>query len=165
MNKETQQTIILGIDPGLANCGWGVIEEKGSKKRALAYGCIATPAEQDTATRLKAIHDQVCVVIEKYHPTELGIESIYFGANAKSAVATGQARGAALVAAAILSLHVGEYSPKQIKQAVVGTGAASKEQVQFMVKALLNLDHTPTPDHAADALAAAICHAHLRKAL
>jgi crossover junction endodeoxyribonuclease RuvC len=158
-----QKLIIIGIDPGLANTGWGIVEECGSKKRALAYGCISTPADIDIATRLKSIHDQVCTVIERYQPSELGIESVYFGSNSKSAMATGQARGAALVAAANAQLTVGEYSPRQIKQAVVGTGTADKEQVQYMVRALLGLDHTPTPDHAADALAAAICHTHLRR--
>lgn len=162
MIQSTRKTIIMGIDPGLANTGWGIIEECGSKKRALAYGCISTSSTGDTASRLKAIHDQISAVIARYHPVELGIESIYFGANSKSAMATGQARGAALVAAAISRLAIGEYSPKQIKQAVVGTGAADKEQVQYMVRVLLGLDHTPTPDHSADALAAAICHAHLR---
>ena len=163
MRQRSLKTIIMGIDPGLANTGWGIIEESGSKKRALAYGCISTAAEDDTAQRLKSIHDQICAVIERYQPTELGIESIFFGTNAKSAMATGQARGAALVAAAFAQLNIGEYSPKQIKQVVVGTGAADKSQVQYMVRALLGLDHTPTPDHAADALAAAICHAHLRE--
>lgn len=163
MRQRSPKTIIMGIDPGLANTGWGIIEESGSNKRALAYGCISTAADTDTAQRLKTIHDQICAVIKRYRPTELGIESIYFGTNAKSAMATGQARGAALVAAAIAQLTIGEYSPKQIKQVVVGTGSAEKAQVQYMVRALLGLDHTPAPDHAADALAAAICHAHLRE--
>jgi crossover junction endodeoxyribonuclease RuvC len=153
--------IILGIDPGLANTGWGIVEQNASKKRALAYGCINTPASDDVAKRLKQIYDEISAVIERYAPTELGIESVYFGANSKSAMATGQARGAALVAVALRNLNVGEYSPRQIKQAVVGSGSAEKEQVQYMVQRILGLDHTPSPDHAADALAAAICHAHL----
>jgi len=163
VTQRSQKTVIMGIDPGLANTGWGIIEECGSSKRALAYGCISTPSTGDTASRLKTIHDQISTVITRYHPVELGIESVYFGANSKSAMATGQARGAALVAAAVSHLTVGEYSPRQIKQAVVGTGTAEKDQVQYMVKVLLGLDHTPTPDHCADALAAAICHAHLRR--
>ncbi|MDR3053774.1 MAG: crossover junction endodeoxyribonuclease RuvC [Coriobacteriales bacterium] len=153
--------IILGIDPGLANTGWGLVEKDASKLRALAYGCITTAASEDTAFRLKTIHDEISAVIERYHPCELGIESVFFGANSKSAMATGQARGAALVAVATMQLGVGEYSPRQIKQAVVGNGSADKEQVQYMVSRILGLDHTPSPDHAADALAAAICHAHL----
>lgn len=161
-DNQARAHIFLGIDPGLANTGWGVIEQRGSAYRCLAYGCISTPAHTDTATRLKTIHDELCCVIEKFHPGELGIETVYFGANSKSAFATGQARGAALVAAAGEGMAVGEYSPLQIKQAVVGTGGATKEQVQYMVRAILTLDHLPRPDHASDALAAALCHGSLR---
>lgn len=153
---------ILGIDPGLANCGWGVIQVRGSRKKPLAYGCVSTDTSHDTAWRLKAIHDGLREVILHYKPTELGIETIWMGANSKSAMATAQARGAALVAAATLSITVGEYSPREIKQSVVGTGTATKEQVEYMVRVILGLDHEPKPDHAADALAAAICHAHRR---
>jgi crossover junction endodeoxyribonuclease RuvC len=154
---------MLGIDPGLANTGWGVIEQTGSRRRALAYGCIATEASDDIAVRLKQIHDGIAAVIERYQPSELGIEVVYFGSNAKSALATGQARGAALVAVAARELVVGEYSPTRVKQVVVGEGHAEKQQVQYMVKALLALDHEPSPDHAADALAVALCHAQLRR--
>lgn len=156
------RAVLLGIDPGLANTGWGIIEQRGSLYRCLAYGCITTPASQDISARLKTIHDELCTVLTKYRPQCLGIESIYFGSNSKTAFATGQARGAALVACASAGLQVGEYTPTQIKQVVVGTGRASKEQVQYMVRSLLVLDHDPTPDHAADALAAAICHGNLR---
>jgi crossover junction endodeoxyribonuclease RuvC len=155
--------VILGIDPGLANTGWGVIEQTGSRRRALAYGCVTTEADDDIAIRLKRIHDDVAAVIERYRPSELGIEVVYFGSNAKSALATGQARGAALVAVAARGLVVGEYSPTRVKQVVVGEGHAEKRQVQYMVRALLTLDHEPTPDHAADALAVALCHAQLRR--
>ena len=153
--------VILGIDPGLANTGWGVIETRGRECRCRAYGCIHTDKTQDIAHRLKKIHDDIDHVISRYHPVEVAIEEIYFGANSKSAVKTGQARGAALVACATCGLETGEYTPMQIKQAVVGTGAADKHQVQFMVKSLLHLEKEPSPDHCADALAAAICHAHL----
>ena len=155
---------ILGIDPGLANTGWGVIEVIGSRKRCVAYGCFSTSADEPIDQRLKKIHDGIVAVIERYHPTELGIESIYFATNAKSAIATGQARGAALVAVASAGITVGEYTPLQIKQTVVGTGAADKTQVQYMVRAILGLDHEPRPDHAADALGAAICHSNFRAA-
>lgn len=165
VTKGRSRTIILGIDPGLANTGWGIIEECGSDKQALAYGCVTTTNKDDTSVRLKRIYDDICGVIARYNPTELGIESVYFGVNTQSAFATGQARGAALIAAATGALSVGEYTPLQIKQSVVGTGAADKEQVQYMVRAILRLDHTPHPDHAADALAAAVCHAHLRKVI
>jgi crossover junction endodeoxyribonuclease RuvC len=161
--RASEPLVILGIDPGLANTGWGIIEQRGSRRRALAYGCLTTAAGDGIAVRLKQIHDGIAAVIERYRPSELGIEVVYFGSNAKSALATGQARGAALVAAAVRGLEVGEYSPTRVKQVTVGEGHAGKQQVQYMVKALLALDHEPTPDHAADALAVALCHAQLRK--
>lgn len=153
--------IILGIDPGLANTGWGVVESRGADCRARAYGCIHTDKTQDIAHRLKRIYDEIELVVKRYGPTEVGIEEIFFSANTKSAVKTAQARGAALVACASCGLETGEYTPMQIKQAVVGTGTADKRQVQYMVKTLLHLQQEPKPDHCADALAAAICHAHL----
>lgn len=154
--------IILGIDPGLANTGWGVIVRDGSSCRGLAYGCISTTPAEPVADRLKAIHDEILAVIARYNPAEVAVESVFFGTNAKSAFATGQARGAALVATADAGIALGEYSPVQIKKVVAGTGSAEKAQIQYMVRSILGLDHDPTPDHAADALAAAICHAHLR---
>jgi crossover junction endodeoxyribonuclease RuvC len=154
--------IILGIDPGLANTGWGVIERNGSRFRCIAYGCISTPSTQPLAQRLSVIHDGVAEVIARYAPTECAVESVFFGSNAKSAFATGQARGVALLATAGSQLEIGEYSPVQIKSAVVGSGTADKKQIQYMVRVVLGLDHEPSPDHAADALAAAICHANLR---
>jgi crossover junction endodeoxyribonuclease RuvC len=162
-SRAAEAVVILGIDPGLANTGWGVVEQLGSRRRAIAYGCVSTEPEMGIASRLKLIHDGIAAVIERYQPSELGIEVVYFGSNAKSALATGQARGAALVAVAERGLVVGEYSPTRIKQVVVGEGHAEKQQVQYMVKALLKLDHTPTPDHAADALAVALCHAQSRR--
>jgi len=160
--STSEPLIILGIDPGLANTGWGIIELCGARKRALAYGCITTDAAEGTAARLKQIYDEVTTVIERYKPTELGIEAVYFGSNTQSALSTGQARGAALVAVATRQLTVGEYSPTQVKQVTVGRGRAQKQQVQYMVRVLLSLDHAPSPDHASDALAVAICHAQLR---
>ena len=154
--------IILGIDPGLANTGWGVVERDGSKLRCLAYGCIETGAREELAQRLARIHEAVRDVIVRYRPTECAVESVFFGSNAKSAFATGQARGVALLATADSKLALGDYSPVQIKNAVVGSGTADKAQVQYMVRVMLGLDHDPKPDHAADALAAAITHANLR---
>lgn len=154
--------IILGIDPGLANTGWGIIDREGSRCRALAYGCIRTESGEEVAQRLSLIHDEIRAVIVRYHPVECAVESVYFGTNAKSAFATGQARGVALLATADAHLPLGEYSPVQIKSVVTGSGTADKEQVIYMVRAFLALDHDPRPDHAADALAAAITHAHLR---
>jgi crossover junction endodeoxyribonuclease RuvC len=162
---EAQTIRILGIDPGLANCGWGVVEACGRRLRALAHGCISTKATDGTPERLGAIFNEIQRVIKRYGPTELGIETIYHKGNPRSSIATAQARGAALAAAATSDMTVGEYSPATIKKAVVGNGAADKDQVQYMVRVILELDHKPEPDHAADALAAAICQANLRNAL
>lgn len=155
--------VILGVDPGLAHTGWGVVETRGSACRARAYGCVTTEAGEPIEVRLGRICRTLAQVIEKYGPTELSIESVYFGENTKSAIATAQARGAAIVACSSAGLSVGEYTPMQIKQAVVGTGAADKRQVAYMVRNVLALDHEPKPDHAADALAAAVCHANVSR--
>lgn len=154
--------IILGIDPGLANTGWGIIDRVGPRCVPVAYGCISTAAAEPLAERLARIHDEIRAVIERYEASECAIESVFFGTNAKSAFATGQARGVALLATAERSLALAEYSPVQVKSVVVGSGTADKRQITFMVRALLDLDHDPSPDHAADALAIAITHAHLR---
>ena len=156
--RMTKERTILGIDPGLANTGWGIVAQRGSKLECLAYGCVSTPADMDLAQRLAKIHDQISAVISRFEPTCVGIETVWFGQNITAAFATGQARGAALVACAHAGLDVGEFSPKQIKLAVVGAGGADKAQVQYMVKQLLGLEAPPKPDHAADALAAAICY-------
>lgn len=151
------ERIVLGIDPGLANTGWGIVSQQGSRLACVAYGCVSTDAAIPLAQRLRTIHEQIGAVIERYRPTCVGIETVWFGQNVTAAFATGQARGAALVACAEGSLDVGEFTPRQIKMAVVGTGSAEKDQVQYMVRKLLALDHDPRPDHASDALAAAIC--------
>ena len=153
--------IILGIDPGLAHTGWGVVETRGGACRARAYGCVTTTSSEPIDQRLARIYDEIRRAIEAYHPTQLAMEKVFFGENVRSAVATAQARGVAIVACAQAGLSVGEYTPMQIKQAVVGTGAADKHQVIYMVRNVLALDHDPRPDHAADALAAAVCHANL----
>ncbi|MHB1135689.1 MAG: crossover junction endodeoxyribonuclease RuvC [Coriobacteriia bacterium] len=152
--------IVLGIDPGLKNTGWGVIEQCGSSLSCVAYGCIVTHTHAPAAERLAEIHSGIVDVIERYRPTCCGIESVYFSNNAKTAFATGQARGVALLAVA--GMEVGEYGPGEIKLSTVGTGSADKEQVQYMVRAILDLPHVPEPDHAADALAAAITHVNMR---
>ena len=149
---------ILGIDPGLANTGWGVILQRGSRFECVAYGCVSTSSDLPLANRLAKIHEQIAAVIERYGPSCVGIETVWFGQNVTAAFATGQARGAALVACAQAGLDVGEFSPKAIKLAVVGEGGADKEQVQYMIKQLLSLSDVPRPDHAADALAAAVCY-------
>ena len=152
------ERIVLGIDPGLANTGWGIVSQRGSRLACLAYGCVSTDASIPLAQRLRIIHEQIGAVIERYRPSCVGIETVWFGQNITAAFATGQARGAALVACAEGNLDVGEFTPRQIKLAVVGTGSAEKDQVQYMVRKLLALDHDPRPDHASDALAAAICY-------
>lgn len=149
--------IVMGIDPGLANTGWGIVHQRGPKLSCIAYGCISTPADSDLSIRLLKIHDQIGAVVRKFQPTCVGIETVWFGQNITAAFATGQARGSALVACAQMGMQVGEFTPRQIKLAVVGTGTAEKEQVQYMVKQLLKLEVEPSPDHASDALAAAIC--------
>ena len=140
--------VVLGIDPGLAHTGWGVVETRGATCRARAYGCVTTHASEPIDLRLGRIYSELRRVIDRYGPTELAIESIYFGENTKSAIATAQARGAAIVACSTAGL-------------AVGTGAADKHQVIYMVRNVLALDHDPRPDHAADALAAAVCHANV----
>jgi len=154
--------IILGIDPGLANTGWGIIERDGPRCRAVAYGCISSKADEPLAQRLARIHDEIRAVIVRYRPAECAVESIFFGTNAKSAFATGQARGVALLATVDPQLVLAEYSPVQIKSVVTGTGTADKNQVTYMVRLQLALDHDPKPDHAADALAVAMTHATMR---
>lgn len=151
--------IILGIDPGLANTGWGVLLQRGSRLSCQAYGCISTSKDLPLERRLRKIYEQMSAVVARYQPQCVGIETVWFGSNVQSAFATGQARGAALVACASREVAVSEFAPSQIKLAVVGAGSAEKEQVQYMVKQLLGLGVVPSPDHAADALAAAICFA------
>lgn len=152
------ERVILGIDPGLAHTGWGIVSQRGSALACVAYGCVTTTPQEELSQRLRKIHEQVAAVIERFGPTCVGIETVWFGQNITAAFATGQARGAALVACAEGNLAVGEFTPRQIKLAVVGTGTAEKDQVQYMVKQLLALDEPPRPDHASDALAAAICY-------
>ena len=148
----------MGIDPGLAHTGWGIMRQRSGSLSCLAYGCVSTSADADISVRLMKIHDQIGAVISKFAPECIGIETIFFDRNVTAAFGTGQARGAALVACAKGGLKVGEFTPSQIKAAVVGEGNAEKHQVQYMVKQILGLDEPPHPDHAADALAAAICY-------
>lgn len=152
------ERIILGIDPGLAHTGWGLVHQAGPRLTCVAYGCVTTAGAAPMADRLLKIHDQIGAVIERFRPSCVGIETVWFGANITAAIATGQARGAALVACAAAGLDVGEYTPNQIKLSVVGEGHAEKTQIQYMVRRILSLEVDPKPDHAADALAAAICH-------
>lgn len=156
-------SIILGIDPGSRITGYGVIRQKGSKCTYIASGCIRTKGEV-LAPKLDMIFNGICEIIQQYQPTEFAIEQVFMAKNPDSALKLGQARGAAIVAATQADLYVCEYSARQIKQAVSGTGGASKEQVQQMVMQILNLSGRPQAD-AADGLAVAICHAHTAQSL
>ncbi len=153
---------ILGIDPGFATLGYGIIELNGSRFQTIQYGAITTPAKTKMPERLKMIYSELTELIIKYEPQEASIEELFFNKNTKTALLVGQARGAVLVACANKNLHVFEYTPLQIKQALVGYGRAEKKQIQVMVKNILNLKDIPKPDDTADALAAAVCHANSR---
>jgi crossover junction endodeoxyribonuclease RuvC len=152
--------VVLGIDPGTANTGYGVVVARGPRLGALDGGTIETKAGMALERRLVAIHARVGELIAEHTPEAVAIEELYFGQNVRSALAVGQARGAVLLAAGQAGVPCFSYTPQQIKQAVCGSGAAAKDQVQRMVGALLALPEPPRPDHAADALAVAICHAN-----
>ncbi|MDC7239857.1 MAG: crossover junction endodeoxyribonuclease RuvC [Spirochaetales bacterium] len=151
---------ILGIDPGLAHAGWGLIEHDGIRSRYIAHGVIKTDSKTPAADRLLCLYEGLSKVIEEYKPAAAGIETLYFAKNVSSAMPVAEARGVLMLCLAKYGLKVGEYTPIQIKQAVVGNGRAEKAQVQSMVALLLKLKEPPKPDHAADALAAALCYAH-----
>jgi crossover junction endodeoxyribonuclease RuvC len=152
--------IVLGIDPGVANTGYGVVAHDRGRLVALDGGVIETRAGVEAGERLRQIHARVGELIDAYRPAAVALEDIYFGANARSAFAVGQARGVVMLAAGQRSIATSSYTPQQVKSAVCGSGRADKGQVQRMVQALLSLPELPTPDHAADALAVAICHAN-----
>jgi crossover junction endodeoxyribonuclease RuvC len=152
--------VVLGIDPGTANTGYGVVARHGARLVALDGGVIETPAGADPGARLAAIHARVGALLDQHGPAALAVEDLYFGANARSAFAVGQARGVVVLAAGQRGLPCFSYTPQQVKGAVCGSGRAGKDQVQRMVQTLLALDALPRPDHAADALAVAICHAN-----
>lgn len=151
---------ILGVDPGYAILGWGVLDLKGNHFSVVDYGAITTDAKMEMPLRLQHLYIQLCAVIEKYKPEVASIEELFFNSNAKTAIMVGQARGVAVLACVNGGLEVNEYTPLQIKQALVGYGRADKKQVQAMVKAILNLSEVPKPDDTADAVADAICHGH-----
>lgn len=150
---------VLGIDPGIAATGWGVVECEGSRYRHIGHGVVKTSAREHVGERLKRIYDQIQEVISEFHPEIAGLESIYFARNATSAIPVAQAKGVVLLALAQAGVDSHEYPPQAIKQAILGQGRAEKKQVQEMVRVLLGLHEIPKPDHAADALATAICHA------
>ena len=150
---------VLGIDPGTAACGYGIVQESGGRLRATCHGWWQTPARQRVELRLLTIFEGVQELIGQHAPDAVALEESYVGADARIALSVGQARGAVLVAASSAGIACAEYSPSSVKQAVCGYGRAEKEQVGKMVKAILGLDEVPAPNHAADALAVAICHA------
>lgn len=156
--------VILGVDPGLATMGWGIIETDGNRHRLIQYGTLGTPAGQAVPIRLRTIFSGIQQLIATYQPEEIAFEELFFARNVTTALTVGAARGAALVAAAQHTERLFEYTPMQVKQAVAGYGRAEKQQVQAMVKVLLNMDAVPKPDDAADALAVAITHAHSARA-
>ena len=150
---------VLGIDPGTAACGYGIVHESGGRLKAISHGWWSTPAGERPELRLKTIFDGVAGLIAEHAPDAVALEESFVGVDARTALSVGQARGAVLVAAAIAGIPCTEYAPARVKQAVCGYGRAEKSQVQRMVKAILSLQELPTPNHAADALAVAICHA------
>ncbi|MCI5970848.1 MAG: crossover junction endodeoxyribonuclease RuvC [Oscillospiraceae bacterium] len=152
--------IILGIDPGIAIVGYGVIEYKGNKFKVMDYGAITTPAGMKVKDRLKIIYDGVIDIIQTHKPDCIAIEELFYNNNAKTVINVAQGRAMPYLAAANTNLEIYEYTPLQVKQAVVGYGRAEKKQVQQMTKMLLNLEKIPKPDDTADALAIAVCHAH-----
>jgi crossover junction endodeoxyribonuclease RuvC len=157
--------VVLGIDPGSANTGFGVVVAQGQRLAALDGGVIATTQDEPLERRLVRIHARMCDLIAEHRPHAIAVEDLFFGQNARTAFSVGQARGVVLLAAGIAGVPSFSYTPQAVKQAVCGSGRAEKVQVQRMVGRLLSLEELPRPDHAADALAVAICHAngaHLR---
>ena len=150
---------VLGIDPGTAACGYGIVHGSGNRLKAVDHGWWKTPSRERPELRLKTIFDGVQELIEDFRPDAVSLEESFVGADARTALSVGQARGVVLVAAASLGVECAEYAPSRVKQAVCGYGRAEKAQVQRMVMAILGMRTPPTPQHASDALAVAICHA------
>ena len=152
--------IILGIDPGYAIIGYGVVDYRASSFRTLDYGAITTPANVPVEDRLAMIYRSMCELIDRYSPEDMAVEQLFFNTNQTTAIKVAEARGVILLAARQKNVRIFEYTPLQVKQAVVGYGKAEKKQVQQMVTTLLSLKQIPKPDDTADALAIAVCHAH-----
>ncbi len=151
---------ILGIDPGYAIVGYGIVEYDNFRFKTIAYGAITTDANKPFYDRLSDIYDDINTIIKKYNPDCMSIEKLYFNTNTTTAINVAQARGAITLAANQLGLNITEYTPLQVKQSITGYGKAEKHQVMEMVKTILNLNSVPKPDDTADALALAICHGH-----
>ena len=151
---------VIGIDPGTAITGWGIVEGSGSELQMVAVGTITTAAGTPLPERLQIIYHELTAIIEQWQPSTAAIEELFFSKNAKTALDVGHGRGVAMLALANADLSITEYKPLEVKQAITGHGGADKKQMQQMVKLLLALDDIPRPDDAADALAIAICHLH-----
>jgi len=154
---------IIGIDPGTATIGWGVIEETGGKSVAIAYGHIQTPKTDSPEDRLLQLADELSVLLTTYQPEESAVEDLFFSTNVKTAIAVAQARGVIILTLRRFGGIIASYNPLQVKQALTGYGKADKHQMQQMVKSILHLESVPKPDDTADALAIALCHASSRK--
>jgi len=154
--------LTLGIDPGTATMGYGLVEENGSGLKEICFGAIKTSSKQEMPLRLHKLHTELLAIISKHKPDCVAVEKLFFGRNAKTAMSVGQARGIVILAAAESGVPIAEYTPLQVKIAATGYGKADKGQVQQMVKTLLKMESIPKPDDAADALAVAICHLHSR---
>ncbi len=150
--------IILGVDPGLAITGFAIIEKKKKSKILIAYGCIRTSSKEDHYKRLLTIYEDITQIITKYQPEVAAVEKLFFNKNVRTALKVGEARGVVLLAIAKTNLSIFEYTPLQVKQALVGYGRADKQQVQYMVKSEFNLKKAPSPDDVADACAVALTH-------
>ncbi|MCF6097792.1 crossover junction endodeoxyribonuclease RuvC [Thermovorax subterraneus] len=155
--------VIMGIDPGIALSGYGILFSEGTNIKVVDFGVIKTESHLSTAERLKSIYEGYLNLMKTYNPEAVAIEELFFNKNAKTAITVGQARGVAILAAASKNIKVYEYTPLEVKQAIVGYGRAKKFQVQEMVRVLLRLKEVPKPDDAADALAVALCHVNLIK--
>lgn len=151
---------IIGIDPGIATTGYGIIDSDGNKSSMLTFGCVKTSSELLVPERLEKVYNELAEILLTYKPDVMAVEKLFFSRNSNSAMQVGEARGVALLTGRLAGLDVFEYTPLQVKQSVVGYGRADKAQVQQMVKILLALTKIPRPDDAADALAIALCHAH-----
>jgi crossover junction endodeoxyribonuclease RuvC len=150
----------IGIDPGTAIMGWGIVDEQGGRLRLVGYGALTTPAGTPAQDRLVKLYDGLREILQQYRPTAAAIEELFFGKNVNTAITVGQARGVALLALAQAGVPIHEYKPTAVKQAVAGYGGADKKQMQEMVRMTLGLAAIPKPDDAADAVAIAICHAY-----
>lgn len=152
--------VILGIDPGYAIVGWGVIEYEHSRFRVLGYGAITTNADTPFPQRLESIYNDMCYVFNKYNPSVMSMEKLFYNSNQKTVIDVAQARGVITLCAQMHNKEIFEYTPLQVKQSVTGYGRAEKKQVMEMTRSILSLESVPKPDDTADALALAICHAH-----